>query len=468
MILTKPQKYIARSPRAINLFLAGMGSGKTYLAGILSADFVINNPQVKGFIAANTYDQLNTSTLYRIKSVWDEVFGLKEGIHYVAGNKPHDKWIKQGHYFDSYNNIISFANGGVIFQGSLENAKSHEGKEFAWAILDETKDTREEDVKEVVLMRLREKGLTVNGKAWNPLFILTSPAKVPWINEWFKLDEREGDIKARIYSEADYFKDEYENKRIAISSTYHNLMNLPPNYIDSKKFDLSTEQFNRMIFGDPFMKTGGEFYASFDRAIHVKTCEAIPGAAIHISFDQNVVPYITANVYQIVTENERYKVRCIDEFCLPNPNNKTERLCERIIVNYDELMRSGGLYYYGDASGKHRDTRGMENDYDIIERMLAKYISGTSNRVASKNPGLNKRRMFQNRIFEGKLPIDIEIDPKCKNLIADLEYIKETPEGTKFKQTVRDEKQGVSYEKYGHCSDDYDYFICSAFESYME
>ena len=131
-------------------------------------------------------------------------------------------------------------------------------------------------------------------------------------------------------------------------------------------------------------------------------------------------------------------------------------------------MRSGGLYYYGDASGKHRDTRGMENDYDIIERMLAKYISGTSNRVASKNPGLNKRRMFQNRIFEGKLPIDIEIDPKCKNLIADLEYIKETPEGTKFKQTVRDEKQGVSYEKYGHCSDDYDYFICSAFESYME
>jgi hypothetical protein len=468
MILTKPQKYIAHSPRAINLFLAGMGSGKTYLAGIISAYLTINNPHVKGFIAANTYDQLNTSTLYRIKSVWDEVFHLKEGVHYVAGNKPHDKWIKEGHYFDSYNNIISFANGGVIFQGSLENAKSHEGKEFGWAILDETKDTREEDVKEVVLMRLREKGLKVNGRDWNPLFILTSPAKVPWINEWFKLDEREGDIKARIYSAKDYFKDEYENKRIAISSTYHNLPNLPPNYIESKKFDLSTEQFNRMIYGDPFMKTGGEFYASFDRQQHVGSCEPIPGEAVHVSFDQNVVPYITANLYQIVSENGVYLVRAFDEFCLPNPNNKTEKLCERIIQRYGDLMHSGGLYYYGDASGKHRDTRGMENDYDIIERMFTPFISNTSNRVGSKNPGVNKRRMFINRIFERKLPIRIMIDPICKNLICDLEYIKETPEGTKLKQVVRDDKMGASYEKFGHTSDDLDYFLCSAFESYMD
>jgi hypothetical protein len=468
VILTNPQKYIARSPRAINLFLAGMGSGKTYLAGIISADFIINNPNVKGFIAANTYDQLNTSTLYRIKAVWDEVFGLKEGIHYVAGNKPHDKWIKAGHYFDSYNNIISFANGGVIFQGSLENAKSHEGKEFGWAILDETKDTREEDVKEVVLMRLREKGLEVNGRPWNPLFILTSPAKVPWINEWFKLDEREGDIKARIYSETDYYKDEYENKRIAISSTYHNLPNLPPNYIESKKFDLSTEQFNRMIFGDPFMKTGGEFYASFDRALHVGRCEPIPGEALHISFDQNVVPYITANIYQIKNIDGIKYVYCVDEFCLPNPNNKTEKLCEKIIVKYDTMLRSGGLYFYGDSSGKHRDTRGMENDYDIIERMFAPYITNTSNRVAHSNPGVNKRRMFINRIFERKLPIRMQIDAECKHLIADLEYIKETPEGTKFKQVVRDEKIGASYEKYGHASDDLDYFLCAAFESYMD
>lgn len=317
-------------------------------------------------------------------------------------------------------------------------------------------------------MRLREKGLTVNGRPWNPLYITTSPAKVPWINEWFGLDAMEGEIKSVIYSETDFFRREYDNKCVTISSTYHNKQNLPPNYIENKRFDLTTEQFNRMIYGDPFMKTGGEFYSSFDRQIHVKTCNPVDGVAVHLSFDQNVVPYISCVVAQIAREGEIYYLRFIDEYALSNPKNKTGPLCQEIETGYGPLMKSGGLYYYGDASGKHRDTRGVETDYDIIERMFAPYISGTSNRVAHRNPGVNKRRMFINRIFEGKLPIRIEIDPKCKHLIADLEYIKETPEGTKFKQTVRDDKQGVSYEKFGHHSDGSDYLICSAFDSYMD
>jgi hypothetical protein len=60
------------------------------------------------------------------------------------------------------------------------------------------------------------------------------------------------------------------------------------------------------------------------------------------------------------------------------------------------------------------------------------------------------------------------LDSECKNTIADFEYLKETPEGTKLKQTVRDDKQGATYEKYGHTSDSADYLICSAFESYMD
>ena len=356
----------------------------------------------------------------------------------------------------------------MIYQGSLENAKSHEGKEFAWAILDETKDTREEDVKEIILMRLREQGLTVNGRPWNPLYITSSPAKVPWINEWFSLDKYEGDIKASIYSETDFFRKRFDNKAVTISSTYHNQANLPANYIEGKKYDLTTEQFNRLIYGDPFMKTGGEFYSSFDRQLHVKPCQVKMDSAIHVTFDQNVMPYITGIISQISNEDGVYYVRYIDEFCLTNPNNKTGKLCEAIVQSYGHYMKAGGLYYYGDASGKHRDTRGMENDYDIIRRIFAPYISNTSDRVLYKNPGLNKRRMFINRILEAKLPIRIEIDPKCKHLIADFEYIKETPEGTKLKQVVRDNKQDASYEKYGHCSDAQDYLICSAFESYMD
>ncbi len=155
LILSDPQRYILESPQKINLFMAGTGSGKTYLEGVISANFVKNFPHVDGFIGANTYEQLNTSTLKRIRDVWKGLFGLIEGKHYVVGIKPPNGFSTEGHNFDHYGSIISFCNSAVIYKGSLDNYKAHEGKEFGWAELDETKDTKEEAVKEVILHRLR-------------------------------------------------------------------------------------------------------------------------------------------------------------------------------------------------------------------------------------------------------------------------------------------------------------------------
>jgi hypothetical protein len=466
MKLSRPQNEIIVSSQKINLFLAGMGSGKTYLAGVLSYTFVQKFPNVKGFIGTNTYDQLNTSTLYRVKAVW-ESFGVIEGVHYVCGKKPPSTFNTDNHFFDSYNNIISWCNGAVIFQGSLENAKAHEGKEFGWAILDETKDTDEDDVKEVILMRLREQGMFVNGKPWNPLFILTSPAKVRWINNWFKLDLYEKEIKSLVYSKDKFFVKRFDNKKVVISSTHHNLANLPQNYIEDKKFDLSDEQFNMMIYADPFMKTGGEFYSSFDRTIHVGKVMPVMGLPIHVTLDQNVVPYYTCLIFQVELIGDRYNVRQLAEICAVNPYNKTERVAGMLEDMYGEYMREGGFYYYGDATGKNRDTRG-ETDYEIWETRLARYIDGNTNRVLRVNPSVKKRRDFINKIFEGKLPIDVIFDEKCTETIADFEYIKELPDGSKHKEIVRDEKKGVSYQKVGHTSDAFDYFMVSCFKSFFK
>src|SRR5574343_655094 len=63
--LSMPQIAVFNSRQQINLFLAGQGSGKTHLGGGLSGFFIDNFPHVRGLIAANTYDQLNRSTLFR-------------------------------------------------------------------------------------------------------------------------------------------------------------------------------------------------------------------------------------------------------------------------------------------------------------------------------------------------------------------------------------------------------------------
>ena len=452
--------------------MGGTGSGKTFIEGIISANFVKHFPEVDGFIGANTYEQLNTSTLKRIRDVWRDVFGLIEGEHYVVGKKPPSGFSTDGHNFDRYDSIISFSNGAVIFKASLDNYKAHEGKEFGWAILDETKDTKEEAVKEVILHRLRQPGLKMHGDDFNPLYIGTTPAKVDWINEWFELDRWEDEISATIYDKDDFFNKEFSNKCVAISSTYHNEDNLPNGHIDELVVEHSDrdgklkESGKRLIFANPFVKVGGEFYSSFNRLVHTADIDLIKGEPIHISYDFNVVPYITMTCWQIIKRDNIYWTRCFDELCLSSPDNTTERLTREFIRRYKDDLHSG-LFFYGDPTGSTRDTRGRRNDYTIIQETLKDFIGAKSNRVLHRAYPIVNRRDFINDCLDEKFGIRILISKRCKKTIADFEYLKEDADGKKMKTRVKDTETGQTYEKYGHTSDSADYFLTAAFESFM-
>lgn len=465
--LSNPQEYFLESPKEVNLFLAGIGSGKTHNGGIISADFIKNHPEVRGFIGANTYEQLNTSTMFRIREVWKEFFGLIEDRHYVVDKQPPKHFNLEYHNFDHYNNIISFANGAVVFKGSLDNAKAHEGKEFGWAILDETKDSREEDIKEVILGRLRQKGITLHGKPFNPLYILTSPAKVEWLNEWFKLLEHENDILSKIYTDDDFFSLEFDDKCVVISSTFHNQENLPEGYIEKILNNNTKENAERLIYANPFSRTGGEFYSSFSRQTHTGKVGFLLDVPVHITFDQNVVPYITMNCWQLRRVGDVLELRQFAELHLANPKNNTEAVCEEFDRKFGDLIE--GLFYYGDPSGHKRDTRSKENDYDIVRRVLRKHLNNASDRTQRNYPSVIKRRDFINNVLDGKYPIRLLIDREnCKNTIAEYIYLKQDKDGKKLKQVIRDKSTGQSYEKYGHSSDANDYFLVRILEKEFE
>ena len=470
MTLSEPQKYILTSSAKINLFLAGVGSGKTHLAGIVSGFLAESCPNVSGFIGANTYNQLNTSTMLRIREVWKQVFNWTHGIDYVVGIKPPNGFDVSRHNFDTYNGICSFKNGAIVFIGSLDNARAHDGKEFAWAILDETKDTKEVDVKETIITRLRQRGMylkdqrinTESGTPLNPLYIFTSPAKVQWLNELFNLDAHRNDIESRIFSKTDFWAntDEKNMRCVAISSTYHNAQNLPDNYIDTVIETNTKDRADALIYGNPFTRTGGEFYSAFSAVVNVGKSVYLPGLPIHVTFDQNVVPYITALVWQIDGD----VLRCIDEFCLPNPNNTTERLCGAIMAKYGQ--HESGMFFYGDASGNSRSTKGSETDYQIVTRVMRRLLSNNSNRTCRSNPNVGKRRDFINNLLDGK--VDkwlVVINESCKTLIADLTYLKQDLNGLKLKERVKDDATGQTFEKYGHTSDAMDYFIITILAS---
>lgn len=465
MKLSEPQKYILTSAAPVNLFLAGVGSGKTHLGGIITGHFIESCPHVFGFIGANTYNQLNTSTMYRIREVWRDVFGWIADKDYVIGKKPPGFFNTQNHNFDRYDGILSHKNGAVVFVGSLDNAKAHDGKQFAWAVLDETKDTREEDVKETILTRLRQPGMYVDkrgqlsdkGLGVNPMYILTSPAKVKWINEWFGLDAYRAQIETQIMQPGEFFRLDTGGKCVAISSTHHNAANLPPDYIDKVIENHSTDRATALIYGSPFSRAGGEFYSGFSAIRHTGTTIYKKGLPLHITFDQNVVPYITANVWQVHTDGDKWALHQIDEFNLPSPNNTTERLCDAILAKYG--AGGGQWYFYGDASGNSRSTKSAETDYQIVARKFRPHLVNGSNRTNRVNPPVLLRRDFINMIFEGKTSFAILIDSRNKNTISDYTYLKEDANGAKLKQRVKDEATGGTYELYGHASDANDYFI---------
>ncbi len=215
------------------------------------------------------------------------------------------------------------------------------------------------------------------------------------------------------------------------------------------------------------VRTGNEYFYNFVYNKHIADCELIKDKPLHISFDQNVVPYITCEIAQIIEdENGVYQLNFIDELCLKNPLNNTESICREFLSRYEPYLKSG-LFYYGDATGRKRDTRGTENDYDIVDRVLGKYLTPTSCRVPYNNPLNTRRRDFVNRVLSNKYNIRLKIDPQCKNLITDCEMVQEDAEGKKFKKK-KSEHGGSSYEEYGHTSDAAEYLIMSAFENYIQ
>jgi hypothetical protein len=88
--------------------------------------------------------------------------------------------------------------------------------------------------------------------------------------------------------------------------------------------------------------------------------------------------------------------------------------------------------------------------------------------VLNRNPSVVATRDFVNKIYVGGLPIKVIISDRCKNLIADNEFLKEAPDGGKLKVKVKDPVTGSQVEKYGHTADSEIYFLCSAFNGMFE
>jgi hypothetical protein len=94
-----------------------------------------------------------------------------------------------------------------------------------------------------------------------------------------------------------------------------------------------------------------------------------------------------------------------------------------------------GLFYYGDPSGKKRDTRVQQggNDFTILHNALKDFYP--KDKVLKSAPSIIARGNFINSIFDNRIEdCEIIIDENCKELMTDLMNLKEDADGKKLKE----------------------------------
>ena len=217
----------------------------------------------------------------------------------------------------------------------------------------------------------------------------------------------------------------------------------------------------------------GLFYNQFNRAIHVHEIKYDPRRAIHLTFDFNLRPYVSASIWQVYEPDEDHEIvdYCykhnklgvrptvlakVGEIAARPPENRTVNACEMFAQEY--YPHHDALFLYGDPAGKQEDTRSEKgkNDFVIIKRALAAYTP--RERVHSAAPNVAKRGEFINEILSGRTDYALVIDPRCKESVMDYTNGKEDMNGRKLKKKVVGE-DGVPFEEFHHFSDGDDYFI---------
>jgi phage terminase large subunit len=281
-----------------------------------------------------------------------------------------------------------------------------------------------------------------------------------WFWKKFFLGQSKKSFSDKIIQEVDGLK--VELGYTAHHSTYHDNRWLPNEFkafLEALKIQ-DPYYFTIYCLGEWGNRiTGGAFYKAFNRGLTVTKTEYNKDMPLHISFDFNVNPYMTATIWQI----HNNLVYNIAEIAAPSPKNTTQGVCTEIKHKFPQHL--SGMFIYGDPSGKAQDTRLEKghNDFTIIETELSQYHPVL--RVASSAPSVAMRGKWINALFADLREIKVFISEESPMFISDILNLKEAADGTKFKQKVKDEKTGVTYEKWGHMTDNFDYFICEAFKS---
>jgi PBSX family phage terminase large subunit len=334
--LTKPQHDFLTDDRETVLFAAGIGSGKSFVGSHWSMNMLTAEPKAKGFIGANTYNQLQNATLATFFGVLDE--------------------FRVPYSYNQKTNIIKAA-GRLIYAYSLDNYDAIRGIEVGWAWLDETRDTKKAAF-HVVQGRMRDKNASKRR-----MRLTSSPSGYNWLYDDF----------ASANKKAGY--------GLIHGTTMDNVF-LPDGYAESLKKSYDQKAYAQEVLGEFVNLNQGAIYYAFDRQRNVKPQVRVANFPVRVAMDFNINP-MTAVAFQDYDN----KLHVLKEYWLMSSN--TDQLGQVIIEDFGR-----GTEVVPDSTGKALKTasRGL-SDHQILRNMGLVVLY-------NRNPSRVDRYNCVNNLFE--------------------------------------------------------------------
>lgn len=394
----------------------------------------------------------------RVKTTIKRSFDLA-----VKSTRLNQGWEKLDREFKS----VTGANVVLTGLDSEDKAKGVEG--FSYVLFDEL-DQYEQNEYNQTNLSLRGEGRKVFFATWNPVS-KTSWVKTKlvdtyeWLDTEYELPDKNSFVKISSCGTTILIKTSYKDNYWTVGSpccSYgYRDENLIRDYEHLKTSDYNAYKVN--VLGEwGTVNRGGEFYKSFKPELHViKSILYNQDLPLHLSFDENVNPYLSLSVYQ----GEGLKTWKIDEICLENPKNTLHYVLTEFKRRYSNTKET--IFIYGDRTSLKADTKleKGQNFFTIIEDNLRADGYNVRLRLPRKNPNVSSRGNFINEIFRNNIyGIDYKISENCIKTIDDYENVKEASDGTKLKEKKKHPITKVTYEKYGHLTDTDDYFICEYYK----
>lgn len=208
------------------------------------------------------------------------------------------------------------------------------------------------------------------------------------------------------------------------------------------------------------IRTGSEFFGSFNRGKHSKEVSYNSSLPVHICVDSNVLPYITCTYWQ-VDIGAKTTIYQFDETLATSPNNTVRKAAKLVAKRLRELAPEK-IFIHGDAS-----TRASNNIDDEKRSFLDLFIDTlhkegieVEDKVSNKNPSVPMSGEFINAIFDEIIPgYEIVIGENCKTSIEDYMSVQKDVNGAILKTKVKNKITMQTYEEHGHISDTFRYIV---------